>query len=183
MEGSSTTRIRGPRARVSGSAAACPESGLVVSCLIVGALQWEGAPWVRTAAREKKLYGLPVPWNGGVDLLRSRADASLGLASRADPTLHIQEWNSCITGSRSKQIPAGSRELGPCPKSSINRWRAPIIAGRTMRKESAQETRGLGRATAAGTVRWTTQWKGRIPVAGPGERNTERIVSRHSGDP
>jgi len=73
-----------------------------------------------------------------------------------------QELNSCTISSRSKQIPAGGGEMGPCPNSSINRWRAPITAGRTMRKGSAQETRGLGRATAASTVRWTGAAEGCI---------------------
>jgi len=67
-----------------------------------------GCSEVRTAAREKELSGLPVPWNGGFGLVRPRADASLGLASRADSTLHTKRVGPYITGSRSEWIPAGS---------------------------------------------------------------------------
>jgi len=67
------------------------------------------------------------------------------------------------------------RKMGPCPKSSINRWRASITADRTMRKGSAQETRGLGQATAVGTVRWAKIRRGRIPSRGSGEAHCVSI--------
>jgi len=136
----------------SGSAAAAPESGPVVQYLERRDPALKGYSKTHTAAREEwwrppramerrmwptKIKGGCEPWPGQ--------------PGRSDPT--CQELDSCITSSRSKQIPAGGGEMGPCPKSSINRWRASITADRTMRKGSAQETRGLGQATAVSTVR------------------------------
>jgi len=72
------------------------------NALIVEALKKEGHSEVHTAARERKLSGLPAPWSGGCGLMRSRADASLGLASRADPTLHPEGMDPYLTGSRSE---------------------------------------------------------------------------------
>jgi len=67
-----------------------------------------GCSEVHTAVREKELSGLPVPWNGGFGLIRPRADASLGLASQADSTLHITGVSPYIIDTRSERIPAGS---------------------------------------------------------------------------
>jgi len=86
----------------SGSAAACPESDPIVQRLDRRGPEERGHSEVHTAAREKKLSGLPVPWNGGFGLVRSRADASLGLANRADPTLHPKGMDPYLTGSRSE---------------------------------------------------------------------------------
>jgi len=86
----------------SGSAAARPESGPVVRCYDRQGPAKRGCSRVPTAAREKEVEDLPVPWNGGFGLLRPRADASSGLASRADPTLYTKELNSFNTSSGSK---------------------------------------------------------------------------------
>jgi len=71
------------------SAAACPVSGSsVYSDRRDSTLKWSIR--VHTAARERELANLPVPRNGRRIQRykgRPRADASLGLASRADPTL------------------------------------------------------------------------------------------------
>jgi len=42
-----------------------------------------------------------------------------------------------------------------------------------VRERSAQETRDLGRATAASTVRWALERRGRIPRGRPGEANSD----------
>jgi len=96
-------RVR--RTGKSGSAAACPRSGPVVRCLNRRSPAMRGCSKVHTAAREEELTGLPVPWNGGCGLLRPRADASLGLASRANPTPHARSGIPALSARGANRFP------------------------------------------------------------------------------
>jgi len=127
---------------MSGSNAACPRSGPVVRCYDRRGPTRRGCSGVRTTAREKEVEGHPRAMERRIGLLRPRADASSGLASRADPTLHMQRLNSCSSSLKSKEIPAGGRKSGLDPKSSIIRWRAPITAGRTTCAQDLRKRRG-----------------------------------------
>jgi len=96
------------RARSAGesrSAAACPESGPVVRYFDRRGPAMRGCSKVHIAAREEELTGLPVPWNEGCGLLRSRADASRGLASRADPTPHARSGIPALSARGANRFP------------------------------------------------------------------------------
>jgi len=96
-----------------------------------------------TTAREEGFASLPVPWNEWriwSNKAKDGYEPRPGQPGRSDPT--HQDLDSCITSSRSKQIPAGGGGLGPGPRSSIDRWRTPLTADRTRCAKGLRKRRG-----------------------------------------
>jgi len=162
--------------------AACPESDSSVwySDRRGSTLKWSFR--IHTAAREREPVNLPVPRNGRRIQRckgRPRADANLGLASQIGPALssgsEAIEHGSLHyrlkeqVDSRKRRISGTMPEIIDEPiEGAVNSWKDDV------RERSAQETRSLGQATAASTVRWAIATKGRIPNQGPGEANLLR---------
>jgi len=145
-----TTRMGTPGARVR----QCRRSSEVRPrrpTLRVEAPKNRGCSGVRTAARE--VEGLPAPWSGGWPIkTKGGCGPRPGQPGRSDPThtgsnflrYRLKER----TDSRRQRITGTMPEFIRKSMDGANNSRQDDV-----RKGSAQETRGLGQATAASTVR------------------------------
>jgi len=147
-------------------------------------LEWEPlSPHPRQGA--ESCGSTPCHGTGGGSSITKKEDRGRmrALAWPARPIRpYAKDLRSTALSAKREQIPAGGGGLGPSPQIIDQPIEGAVDTRQDdMRQGSAQETRGLGRATAASTVRWATKGEGRARRTDPTRRATTS-VSRHSGD-